>query len=340
MVRKFTCEACQQKHEKPINEECPYADIHQEEDQSSEASSDIQMAQTTRDSDSDATDNSELDSGTKAILAKLSAMDEKISTLNSKVSDNTRRLDAERPSTSSGARPKVKTTSSSVIPSLQVLDSPALQRQVDARLRDLQEEDHQGRYKSQRGGETVYVKRQVKWPQNAVLTGSSNSRVSYDQLNPFTFVVGFVSQIRDEKDIDVKNAMLEYLRDLYEDANDFSFLAAKNCHAVVCCRMEEDRLDWMDTFGLDRCRRHYAQRHNVKSENGKKPQSKFGKNQNFSSGKRNVAYIFYQKNSCHHSGDHETVTTAYKHACLYCFARGNFARHRERECTEKPVSKN
>ena len=87
MVRKFTCEACQQKHEKPINEECPYADIHQEEDQSSEASSDIQMAQTTRDSDSDATDNSELDSGTKAILAKLSAMDEKISTLNSKVSE-------------------------------------------------------------------------------------------------------------------------------------------------------------------------------------------------------------------------------------------------------------
>ena len=104
-----------------------------------------------------------------------------------------------------------------------------------------------------------------------MLSGSSNSSVSYDQLNPFTFIVGFVSQIRDEKDIEIKNAMLEYLRDLYEDTNDFSFHAAKNCHAAACSRMEEHRLDWLDIFGLDRCRRHYAQRHNFKSENVKKP---------------------------------------------------------------------
>ena len=58
--------------------------------------------------------------------------------------------------------------------------------------------------------------------------------------------------------------MPAYLRDLYEDANDFSFLAAENCHAAVCCKMEDDRLD---TFGLDRCRRQDAQRHAPKNEN-------------------------------------------------------------------------
>ena len=207
-------------------------------------------------------------------------------------------------------------------------------------MRDIQEEDIQGRYKSQRGGETVYVKRQVKWPQNYVLAGNSKARITYDQLNPFTFVVGFVSQIRDEKNVEIKNTMLEYLRDLYEDANDFSFLSAKNCHAEVCCKMEEDRLDWLDTFGLDRCRRHTAQRHAPKSENFRKMHQKANKPSNFTQGKRNVACIFYQKNTCHHASDHETATTAYKHVCVVCFAKGDFARHKERECPEKNGTKN
>ena len=87
-------------------------------------------------------------------------------------------------------------------------------------------------YKSQRGGkDQVMVKNQVPWPQNYVLAGTSKSRVTYDSLSTFQWMSGFCPIIREESDVKVKNAMLEYMTDIMEDAQDFGWPSAKGAHA-------------------------------------------------------------------------------------------------------------
>ena len=42
-----------------------------------------------------------------------------------------------------------------------------------------------------------------------------------------------------KKNPEIKDSMLDYLVSLFDDANDFSWDAAKASHAVLLCRMEE-----------------------------------------------------------------------------------------------------
>ena len=81
-----------------------------------------------------------------------------------------------------------------------------------------------GKLKSQRGGsDTIFVKRQVPWPQNLVLGGNNKSRLSYDNLNWSQWVSGFAMIAREEENIDIKNVMLDYLSELMDDANYLSW---------------------------------------------------------------------------------------------------------------------
>ena len=52
--------------------------------------------------------------------------------------------------------------------------------------------------------------------------------------------------------------MLNYLSDLMEDANDFSWHGAKAAHAVLMCDMERGAVTWDDG---PRVRRAHAQKH-------------------------------------------------------------------------------
>ena len=143
------------------------------------------------------------------------------------------------------------------------------------------------------------MKRQVPWPQNFVLGGNNKSRISYDALNLCQWVLGFATIAREEKNLDVKNAMLEYLSAIMEDANDFSWQSAKASHAVLLCRMEEGKVEWHETHKLDRIRRAHAQRGVGQNSGG------VGTKQNRSEPKA-TACQFYQRGLCHHQKDHET----------------------------------
>ena len=97
-----------------------------------------------------------------------------------------------------------------------------IQDQVDSRIRELSHLGDKGNYKSQRGGtDTVWVKTQVPWPQNKILTGTGKNRVSYDSLSVFHWVSGFSAIVRDESDMSTKTQMLDYLCELMDDAQDF-----------------------------------------------------------------------------------------------------------------------
>ena len=121
--------------------------------------------------------------------------------------------------------------------------------------------------------------------------------------------------------------------------NDFSWVSAKYCHQQVCCRMEEGRLDWSDTPGLDRCRRSYAQRappaHRDTMQEAEKKKSSF---KGEKSDRKVYACSYYQNNSCSRSKHHGNANNVYKHICLTCFRKGDHIRHRD--CHGSHDSKN
>ena len=130
-----------------------------------------------------------------------------------------------------------------------------IQSQVDQRLRDLANTENSGtKIKSLRGGPIeVVVPNRVKWPQEFVLSGSKKERIQYDNLSVVQWVAGFCRILREEKDPQVTEHMLDYLIALMEDANDFSWDAARASHAVLLCRMEHGEVKgYGETDKLDR----------------------------------------------------------------------------------------
>ena len=80
-----------------------------------------------------------------------------------------------------------------VMPSKKFIkEDPSIQQHVRARMEELKhinDRDCQGKFKSQRSlNDEVTVKFKIPWPQNQVLSGSTRSRPSYDQLNVFQWV--------------------------------------------------------------------------------------------------------------------------------------------------------
>ena len=199
----------------------------------------------------------------------------------------------------------------------------------------------QGKYKSQRAGpEVVYVKRQVPWPHNYILGGPDKQRVSYDSLNVYQWVAGYVGIVMDEPDHETKTIMLEHLVDLMEDADDFSWSGSKAAHAVILARMEDCRLEWDERAKLDWIRRKNSQRPEpVKGLTF----SKHSQNSKFTQQQLDEAPLckYYNKSSCKHEDHHETNGTIYRHICATCFAFNKIALHSAKHCPElKKKAKN
>ena len=112
--------------------------------------------------------------------------------------------------------------------------------------------------KAQRGGqvEVLVKKNRVKWPHEYVLAGNNKERVTYDQLTMGQWVAGSCRTMIDESDKNCKEAMLNYLISLLDDANDFLWSAAKACHRVLLCHMGKGKIkDFTQTEAIDSVKR-------------------------------------------------------------------------------------
>ena len=66
-------------------------------------------------------------------------------------------------------------------------------------------------------------------------------------------MAGFCRTMKEEKNSEMKEHMLDYAIALLEDANDFSCGAAKASHAVLLCSMEQGEVsDFSDIQKIDR----------------------------------------------------------------------------------------
>ena len=173
-------------------------------------------------------------------------------------------------------------------------------------------------------GEQIAVKCQVPWPQNFVLAGTSNNRVSYDNLSIFQWVAGFCTIVREEPNKSIKNTMLEYVTELMEDAQDFGWASAKGVHALLLCKMEQGKVNWHMTEQIDRIRRAHAQ---------KVPTS----TQNLNSKKKvsdtqGVPCKYYQNSKCSQKNDHNSGGQLYKHICSHYNTLGKKFNHPAKDC--------
>ena len=214
------------------------------------------------------------------------------------------------------------------LPSLHVLRNESdIQKQIEIRLRQLSDQNQGEKLKSMRGGETdIFVKRRVRWPQEFVLSGFKKERVSYDSLTMGQWVVGYCKAMQEESDIALRDCMLEYMIALMEDANDFSWQAAKASHAVLLCRMEQGEIaNFSQVDKIDRIRRVHAQRHIPAAQNAqtqlKKPNA------------RSMPCQYFNTGACAYQSSHENKGVSYKHVCANCFKKtGKSFNHPETEC--------
>ena len=218
------------------------------------------------------------------------------------------------------------------VPNLKSLrTSMKIQKQVDARIRDLEKAhdnpgiEKQEKIKSKRGGNVeVLVQNKVAWPHEAILGGASRSRLSYDQLTMAQWVMGFCRNVIDEKDDKNKERMLSYMSDLMEDVSDFGWQGAKAAHAVLCCEMERGTVKWSDSNRIDRIRRAHAQRH--RNDNTKH----WGKNSDTT--KRPWFCKPFQTGNCTYDKDHDVNGRQNRHICAHCASQGRILTHPEKDC--------
>ena len=124
----------------------------------------------------------------------------------------------------------------------------------------------------------TFVKERVKWPHEFVLAGSTKDRITYNQLNITQWMSGFCSILSNENCQKIRNHMFDYLIALLDDSNDLSWQAAKLCHAVLLCHMQQGEVTGgSDTKKINRIRQANAQRHVVPTQASNSSQ-KFLKN--------------------------------------------------------------
>ena len=227
----------------------------------------------------------------------------------------------------------VKNQQNKHMPSLfKLRQDPLIQDRVQQQIQELNQLVNSGdsKIKSQRGGVDVFVKHRVKWPHKYVLSSSNKERVSYDQLSVVQWVAGFCRTMKEEKNSKMIEHMLDYLVSLLDDAQDFSWGAAKASHAVLLCRMEQGEInDYSCTDKIDRIRRANAQRH------GSPKKSVFDKKISQKPAKV-MPCNFFNQNSCSFGKTHETRGVFYRHVCSYCFGTlGKNFGHSELDCRNK-----
>ena len=141
------------------------------------------------------------------------------------------------------------TADDTVIPGAHMLKgSKQIQDAVDQRLKELTTLNEKSMFKSQRGGqEQIFVKRQVLWPQNYILSGTTKYRVSYDSLSIFQWVCGLCN-------------IEKMPRQKLQNGQDFGLASAKGAHALLLCHMKEGKVEWHMTEKIDCIRSAHAQK--------------------------------------------------------------------------------
>jgi hypothetical protein len=182
------------------------------------------------------------------------------------------------------------------------------------------------------------------WPQDFVIGYGEKQRLHYNDLDLFQWAQGFLTIIAREPKVEIKNLMLEHLRELFHDAQFHGWEAVKYAHSVILSSLEYGDLTWFDTLRMADIRRTVAsgkasQIRNYPVNSSKEPQyfknHKQGHQNSAGNGSKGnnrktvKACNFYNEGKCTHAGDHEMASTKWRHVCRECWGRD----HVENNCS-------
>ncbi len=145
-----------------------------------------------------------------------------------------------------------------------------LEKQVNdrmGRLNMLDFEDQRGpRQSSTRGKKSGIVRTaedivelDLPWPHYPIYMGLERKAANYLELSPEQFVFGFLDNMERESP-DLQPILLDHLKDMMEDAVEYSWPNARAFHGIIMQMMEMNKLTWLDAERIERLRRRYAQR--------------------------------------------------------------------------------
>ena len=113
-----------------------------------------------------------------------------------------------------------------------------------------------GRYNT---ADTSCAPPHLKWPNESCLTGSVRKRTAYDDLTLGQFVVGFVFNVLETTNPEMRKSMLLELVETVKLAENLSWPIARGAFAVAMHRVEEEATVWGDTRYFAENRLTYSQ---------------------------------------------------------------------------------
>ena len=133
----------------------------------------------------------------------------------------------------------------------------------------------------------------------------------------------------------IKENMLDYVINLLEDAQDFSWSSAKACDVVQLCRMEQGKISsWNDTEKINRICRAHTQWHVATSHAS-------SQNPDKATTAKTTPCLYYNNGSCGQKKSHETKGVYDKHICSSCWSKdGKTFSHTQADCRKHQLKTN
>ena len=100
---------------------------------------------------------------------------------------------------------------------------------------------------------------------------------------------------------------------------DFGWPSARGAHALILCRMEEGKVNWLMSEKLDRLRRAHAKKIVTNSSTLHSPCGKVDT--------QGMICKYFQTGKCTQKGDHTTSGQLYTHICAHCVTLGKYFPH-------------
>ena len=238
-----------------------------------------------------------------------------------------------------------------LIPSLQALRSTAVdQDMVQKRLDELHQQaapQQTGNYPSsllhqdtghKQNGKVKGKKDKVEvvWPQDGAFVGHQRTRLTYEQLNPSQFVLGYLRAVQEEPSTLIRSNMIEYLTDLFQDVCDMGWQAAKGAHLVVMSKMEDGMVTWSDLKKVNKIRKTYVRSSMGASTSNQQDQQS---GSNIKKGFKKPSTVpckEYNEGRCSKNFDHDVGLITHKHICAYClYSINKLYNHSENNCNRK-----
>ena len=109
-----------------------------------------------------------------------------------------------------------------------------------------------------RSGESQ-ARSEINWPHEFVF-GGDRQTLKYEELTAAQLAQGFMATILEEHHETVKNNMLLYAINLFQDSQETNWYTARSAHKMLLKQMEKGKVDWLDTAKINAIWARYTQR--------------------------------------------------------------------------------